>query len=130
MITSLRLTEFFSQTSPDYDLSVKRCGGMGSPVREYPSMRKSVFVLAVIGAACSSMAFAAEIKKDKAHIPAVKATTMSDADMDKVTAGAGFGNLTADGMLGPGRGNPMGDPGANGKSPVNPGFGNCTAGKC
>jgi hypothetical protein len=50
-------------------------------------MRKSVFVLAVIGAACSSVAFAAEVKKDKAHIPAVKATTMSDADMDKVTAG-------------------------------------------
>jgi hypothetical protein len=51
-------------------------------------MRKSVFVLAVIAAACSSVAFAAEVKKDKAHIPAVKATTMSDADMDKVTAGS------------------------------------------
>jgi hypothetical protein len=50
-------------------------------------MRKSVFVLAVIAAACSSVAFAAEVKKDKAHVPAVKATTMSDADMDKVTAG-------------------------------------------
>jgi hypothetical protein len=50
-------------------------------------MRKSVFVLAVIGAACSSVAFAAEVKKDKAHMPAVKATTMSDADMDKVSAG-------------------------------------------
>jgi hypothetical protein len=50
-------------------------------------MRKSVFVLAVIAAACSSVAFAAEVKKDKAHIPAVKTTTMSDADMDKVTAG-------------------------------------------
>src|SRR5215471_18691242 len=60
---------------------------MGSPVREYASMRKSVFVLAVIGAACSSVAFAAEVKKDKAHVPAVKATTMSDTDMDKVTAG-------------------------------------------
>jgi hypothetical protein len=50
-------------------------------------MRKSVFVLAVVGAACSSVAFAAEVKKDKAHVPAVKATTMSDAQMDKVTAG-------------------------------------------
>jgi hypothetical protein len=49
-------------------------------------MRKSVFVLAVI-AASSSMAFAAEVTKDKAHVPAAKATTMSDADMDKVTAG-------------------------------------------
>ena len=55
-------------------------------------MRKSVFVLAVVGAACSSVAFAAEVKKDKAHVPAVKATTMSDAQMDKVTAGAGIGH--------------------------------------
>src|SRR5262249_41088576 len=60
---------------------------MGSPVQEYAFMRKSVFVLAVIAAACSSVAFAAEVKKDKAHIPAMKATTMSDTDMDKVTAG-------------------------------------------
>ena len=43
-------------------------------------MGKSVFVLAVIGAACSSVAFAAEVKKDKAHIPVVKATTMSDSE--------------------------------------------------
>jgi uncharacterized protein YbaA (DUF1428 family) len=61
---------------------------MDSPVQGVSFMRKSVFVLAVIGAACSSVAFAAEVKKDKAHIPAVKATTMSDADMDKVTAGS------------------------------------------
>jgi hypothetical protein len=54
-------------------------------------VRKSVFVLAVIGAACSSVAFAAEVKKDKASIPAVKATTMSDNDMDKVTAGFNVG---------------------------------------
>jgi hypothetical protein len=60
---------------------------MDSPGEEYSFMRKSVFVLAVIGAACSSVAFAAEVKNDKAHAPAVKATTMSDADMDKVTAG-------------------------------------------
>jgi hypothetical protein len=50
-------------------------------------MRKSVLVLAVIGTACCGVAFAAEVKKDNAHAPAVKATTMSDADMDKVTAG-------------------------------------------
>ena len=37
-------------------------------------MRKSVFVIAVIAAACSSVAFAGEIKKDKkATAPAVKA---------------------------------------------------------
>jgi hypothetical protein len=52
-------------------------------------MKKSVFAIAVIAAACSSFAFAGEVKKDKAQVPAVKATTMSDADMDKVT-GAGF----------------------------------------
>jgi hypothetical protein len=46
-----------------------------------------VFVLAVIGAACSSVAFAGEVKQTKAAAPVVKATTMSDAQMDKVTAG-------------------------------------------
>jgi hypothetical protein len=56
-------------------------------------MRKSVFVLAVIGAACSSVAFAAEVKKDKAHVPAAKATIMSDSDMDKVTAGFNAGQI-------------------------------------
>ena len=51
-------------------------------------------------AACSSVAFAAEVKKDKAHIPAVKATTMSDAQMDKVTAGSnGIGNAFAFGHM-------------------------------
>ena len=49
---------------------------------------KKVFVLAVIGAACSSVAFAGEVKQTKAAAPVVKATTMSDAQMDKVTAGA------------------------------------------
>jgi hypothetical protein len=56
-------------------------------------MRKSVFVIAVGLAACSSVAFAGEAKKDNA--PVVKATTMSDAQMDKVTAGdaGGIPNL-------------------------------------
>src|SRR6516225_3955043 len=49
-----------------------------------------VFVLAVIGAACSSVAFAGEVKQTKTVAPVAKATTMSDADMDKVTAGASF----------------------------------------
>jgi hypothetical protein len=84
-----------------------------------------VFVLAVIGAACSSVAFAGEVKQTKTVAPVVKATTMSDAQMDKVTAGNGFGIATAAGLAGPGAGNgkPMGEPGENGKSPVNPGFG-------
>jgi len=49
-------------------------------------MRK-VFMLAVIGAACSSVAFAGEVKQTKTVAPVVKATTMSDAQMDKVTGG-------------------------------------------
>ena len=56
-------------------------------------MRKSVFVIAVIAAACSSVAFAGEVKKDnKATASIVKAQTMTDADMDKVTAGASVDN--------------------------------------
>jgi hypothetical protein len=101
--------------------------GMGSPVQGVSYMRKSVFVLAVIGTACSSVAFAGEVKQTKAPTPVVKATTMSDADMDKVTAGAGFGLATASGLAGPGNGNPRGEPGENGNSPRMPGFGNCTA---
>ena len=48
-------------------------------------VRKSVFVIAVAAAACSGVALAGEVKQDKAQV--VKATTMSDAQMDKVTAG-------------------------------------------
>jgi hypothetical protein len=56
--------------------------------REYFYMGKSGFVVAVIAATCSSMAFAGEVKQDKkAPVPSVKTTTMSNADMDKVTAG-------------------------------------------
>ena len=59
-------------------------------------MRKSVFVVAVIAAACSSAAFAGEVKQEKkATAPTIKAQTMSDAQMDKVTAGAGIGNAYA-----------------------------------
>jgi hypothetical protein len=68
------------------------CGGMVSSVwREVFSMRKSIFVIAVAAAACSGVALAGEVKQDKAQV--VKATTMSDAQMDKVTAGdPGKGN--------------------------------------
>ena len=48
---------------------------------------KKVVLLAVIGAACCSVAFAGEVKQTKTVAPVVKATTMSDSDMDKVTAG-------------------------------------------
>jgi hypothetical protein len=53
-------------------------------------MRKSVFVIAVAAAACSGVALAGEVKQDKAQV--VKAQTMSDAQMDKVTAGGGGQN--------------------------------------
>jgi hypothetical protein len=72
---------------------------MDSPVQGVSFMRKSTFVLAVIAAACSSVAFAGEVKQTKAQVPAVKATTMSDAQMDKVTAGNnGIGNAWAFGQ--------------------------------
>jgi hypothetical protein len=56
-------------------------------------MRKSVYVLAILAAALSTAAVAAEdLKQDKkATAPAVSATQMSDSEMDKVTAGAGAG---------------------------------------
>jgi len=57
-------------------------------------MRKSVFVIAVAAAvACSGVALAGEVKQDKAQV--VKAKTMSDAQMDKVT---GAGNAYAFGQ--------------------------------
>jgi hypothetical protein len=58
---------------------------MARPFQGTLSMMKSLVVFGVIAAACSS-SFAAEAKKHNA--PVVKATTMSDAQMDKVTAGA------------------------------------------
>ncbi len=77
-------------------------------------MRKSVFGLAVIAAACSSVAFAGEVKQTKAAAPVVKATTMSDADMDKVTAGFSSDNNGANGGgigFGDGNGNGKGQGG-------------------
>ena len=62
---------------------------------------KKVFVLAVIGAACSSVAFAGEVRQTKAPTPVVKTTIMSDAQMDKVTAGDAGGQDM-------GQGTPMG----------------------
>jgi hypothetical protein len=76
-------------------------------------MRKSVFVFALMAAACST-GFAAEVTKDKA--PVLKATTMSDAQMDKVTAGdaGGVPNLGGGQGHGWGKGAGIGAPG-NGK---------------
>ena len=76
-------------------------------------MMKSLVVFGVIAAACSS-SFAAEVKKDNASV--VKATTMSDAQMDKVTAGdaGGIPNWTVGNpgkFLGGGTGAPGGGTG-------------------
>jgi hypothetical protein len=50
---------------------------------------KSIFVATIIAAACSGVAMAGEVKQDQktTRAPSVTATTMSDAEMDKVTAG-------------------------------------------
>jgi hypothetical protein len=51
-------------------------------------MKKSVYVLAILAAAVSTAAVAKDLKQDKkATVPTVAATRMSDAEMDKVTAG-------------------------------------------
>jgi hypothetical protein len=51
-------------------------------------MKKIVYVLAILAAA-STAAGAKDLKQDKkATTPAVSATQMTDAEMDKVTAGS------------------------------------------
>ena len=65
---------------------------------------KSIFIAAIIAAACSSVALAGDAKQDqKAAAPAVKAQVMTDSEMDKVTAGSahpnpGIGTETASGV--------------------------------
>lgn len=66
-------------------------------------MRKLVYAFTIIAAAASTAAVAGEIKQDKkAAAPMVKATVMSDAEMDKISAGSapkvgdvGLGESTA-----------------------------------
>jgi hypothetical protein len=51
-------------------------------------MRKSAYLLAIVASAVSTAAVAKDLKQDKrATAPAVSATQMTDAEMDKVTAG-------------------------------------------
>ena len=51
-------------------------------------MRKLVYAFTIIAAAASTAAVAGEIKQEKkAAVPMVKATVMSDAEMDKISAG-------------------------------------------
>ena len=51
-------------------------------------MRKSAYLLAILVAAVSTAAVAKDLKQEKkVTAPAVAATEMTDAEMDKVTAG-------------------------------------------
>jgi mono/diheme cytochrome c family protein len=51
-------------------------------------MKKIVCVLAILAAAASTAALAKDLKQDnKATMPAVAATQMTDAEMDRVTGG-------------------------------------------
>jgi hypothetical protein len=55
------------------------------------SMTKSLCVIAILAAAVSTTAMAKDIKQDKKDTaPTVAATQMSDAEMDKVTAGVAY----------------------------------------
>jgi hypothetical protein len=57
-------------------------------------MKKFTCALAIL-AAVSTAAVAKDLKQDKKTMPTVAATQMSDAEMDKVTAGEGQGVDTA-----------------------------------
>jgi hypothetical protein len=83
-------------------------------------MKKIVYVLAIL-AAGSTAAVAKDLKQEKkTTAPTVAATQMSDAEMDKVTAGfgKGFGIETA--LENPGRASPPPN-----FSPGAPGSGRC-----
>ena len=65
-------------------------------------MRKLVYGFAILAAAASTAAVAKDLKQDQKAAPTVKATIMSDAEMDKISAGSapkegqvGFGKSTA-----------------------------------
>ena len=63
-------------------------------------MKKTVYLLAILTAA-STAAVAKDLKQDKkATGPTASATQMSDAEMDKVTAGAFEGNSVTVGAAG------------------------------
>jgi hypothetical protein len=66
-------------------------------------MKKITCVLAILAAA-STAAVAKDLKQDKkASAPTVKATVMSDSEMDKVTAGATLKVSPASIHAGPGQ---------------------------
>jgi hypothetical protein len=93
-------------------------------------MKKITCVLAILAAA-SSVAVAKDLKQDKKSVPGMSAAQMSDAEMDRVTAGASFDT-------GLGIGTALGNPGnaqsqyptatPGGQSKASPGNGVCTIG--
>jgi hypothetical protein len=94
-------------------------------------MKKLTCVLAILAAA-STAAVAKDLKQDqKNSAPAVSATQMSDAEMDRVTAGApGNGVGTANDHTGAVLNAQFGGLiTAQDHSQNNPGFGVCTAGR-
>jgi hypothetical protein len=94
-------------------------------------MKKLTYVMVILAAA-STAAMAGDLKQDKnAPAPTVAATQMNDAEMDKVTAGQGFGVQTAGEHTGnvSHSGFGLDTAGGNARSPGPPGLGLCTAGR-
>jgi hypothetical protein len=92
-------------------------------------MKKITCVLAILAAV--STAAVAKDNKASSNAPTISATQMNDAEMDKVTAGQGFGVQTA-GDHGANLGNSsfgLGIAGEHAHSPGPPGLGLCTAGR-
>ena len=56
---------------------------------------KALILATAMAVGFASYASAAEVKKDTKKAPVVASKAMTDADMDKVTAGQGFGVYTA-----------------------------------
>jgi hypothetical protein len=64
--------------------------------KEDIKMRMSVCVLATLAVAISTAAVAKDLKQEKkTAVPTAASNRMSDAEMDKVTAGSGYGLNTA-----------------------------------
>jgi hypothetical protein len=92
-------------------------------------MKTMTCVLAILAAA-STAALAKDLKQDqKAPDPAVSVTQMSDSEMDRVTAGAGFGIGTAFDHNGNRTPWSFGISTATTHSGDNPGHGVCTTGQ-
>jgi hypothetical protein len=102
---------------------------------------KTLILASAFAVAFAGFAGAAEVQKDKAPAPVVKAQKMSDSEMDKVTAAAGYGVFTAfvinnaNGLpngIAQGIGTAYQAGGLGGGNPPGyiPFFGNCTAGRC